>query len=77
MAIKVSEKFGSRANPPSSDYQYGSIKDETISGVSNDGTPLDAEAHQIQSLFKEITLGLDYFFKGDAARAMTTLNAIK
>ena len=35
------------------------------------------EAHQIQSLFKEITLGLDYFFKGDAARAMTTLNAIK
>ena len=36
-----------------------------------------AEAHQVQSLFEEITPGLDFFFKGDAARAMTTLNAIK
>lgn len=35
------------------------------------------EADQIKSLFEEITPGLDHLFKGDVARAMTTLNAIK
>lgn len=42
MAIKTYETFAPRANLPDSEFIYGSIKNETIPGVSFDGTPLNA-----------------------------------
>jgi hypothetical protein len=43
MAIRVADKYGSRANPPTSAYPDGSIKNESVPDVSNDGTPLDQD----------------------------------
>ena len=36
-----------------------------------------AELDQVRSLFEKIDAGLDYYFNGDCAGAMTRLNAIK
>lgn len=40
--LKINEKFSPRANPPDSNYPYGSIKNESAPGAK-DGTPLDAD----------------------------------
>lgn len=42
MAIDIYTQYDPRANVPNAAYPTGSIKDETIPGVSNDGTPLTA-----------------------------------
>lgn len=42
MAQKIFEKYGSRANPPTTAYPLGSIKNESLPGA-NDGTPLDQD----------------------------------
>lgn len=40
MAIKLIDQYPGRVNPATSDYPYGSIKNETVPDA-NDGTPLD------------------------------------
>jgi hypothetical protein len=42
MAIRVTDKYGARANPPDANYVDGSIKDESTPGA-NDGTPLQKD----------------------------------
>lgn len=42
MTLKINEKFAPRANPPTTNYPEGSIKNESTPGAK-DGTPLDAD----------------------------------
>lgn len=41
MALRIFDEYGARANPPSGDYPFGSIKDSSGAGIK-DGTPLRA-----------------------------------
>lgn len=43
MALNINDTYAPLATPPSASYPTGSIKDETIPSISNDGTPLTAE----------------------------------
>lgn len=56
MAIRVADEFGSRANPPSSAYPDGSLKNETNPGSSNDGSPLDERVGNDWEGFKQSVL---------------------
>lgn len=54
MAIKLSDQYPGRANPPSVDYPNGSIKNRSAPGVL-DGTPLDqAWANDKEGFFQSI-----------------------
>lgn len=56
MAVRVTDEFGSRANPPSSAYPDGSLKNETNPGVSDDGSPLDERVGNDWEGFKQSAL---------------------
>ena len=56
MAIRVTDEFGARANPPDAAYPDGSLKNETTPGVSNDGSPLDQRVGNDWEGFKQSTL---------------------
>lgn len=80
MAIKVSDEFGSRANPPSQAYPSGSLKDETNPGTSNDGSPLSSRVGNdfqgfMQSVLSEA--GIDANGNPDSVENPQILNAIK
>lgn len=62
MALKINEKFAPRANPPTTNYPEGSIKNESTPGAK-DGTPLDAD------------WGNDYVGFTDALLAETGISA--
>ena len=40
MALNINNEYTPRVNSPDANYPTGSLKDETVPGVSNDGTPL-------------------------------------
>ena len=42
MALNINNEYTPRVNAPDANFLTGSIKDETVPGVSNDGTPLSS-----------------------------------
>ena len=56
MATRVIDEFGSRANPPDAAYPDGSLKNETVPGSSNDGSPLDQRVGNDWEGFKQSAL---------------------
>lgn len=80
MAIKVSDEFGSRANPPTQAYPSGSLKDETNPGASNDGSPLSSRVGNDFQGFMQSALseaGIDANGNPDSVENPQILNAIK
>lgn len=80
MAVKVADEFGSRANPPSSAYPDGSLKNETNPGVSNDGSPLDERVGNDWEGFKQSILtdgGIIANGNPDSVENPQILNALK
>ena len=80
MAIKITDEFGNRANPPSDAYPNGSLKDETNPGVSNDGSPLSSRVGNDFQGFMQSALseaGIDANGNPDSVDNPQILNSIK
>ncbi|AUR88368.1 hypothetical protein NVP1112O_50 [Vibrio phage 1.112.O._10N.286.46.B11] len=80
MAVKLTNEFGSRANPSSAAYPSGSLKDETNPGVSNDGTPLSSRVGNDFQGFMQSALaeaGIDANGNPDSVDNPQILNALK
>lgn len=53
MATNLNQRFPTKSNPPDANYPSGSIKNETNPGVTDDGTPLDADiGNDVQGFFQ-------------------------
>ena len=79
MALKINEKFAPRANPPTTNYPDGSIKNESTPGAK-DGTPLDAEWGNDYVGFTDALLaeaGIDASGNPDTALVSQRVDAIK
>tara|TARA_B100001057_G_scaffold500516_1_gene616043 strand:- start:5626 stop:7833 length:2208 start_codon:yes stop_codon:yes gene_type:complete len=80
MAVKLTDEFGNRANPSSSAYPNGSLKDETSPGVSNDGSPLSSRVGNDFQGFMQSALaeaGIDANGNPDSVENPQILNALK
>ena len=80
MAVKLTDEFGSRANPSSAAYPNGSLKDETDPGVSNDGSPLSSRVGNDFQGFMQSALteaGIDANGNPDSVDNPQILNALK
>ena len=80
MAIKLTDEFGARANPSSSAYPNGSLKDETNPGVSNDGSPLSSRVGNDFQGFMQSALaeaGIEANGNPDSVENPQVLNALK
>lgn len=80
MAVRVTDEFGPRANPPSQAYPDGSLKDETNPGASNDGSPLSSRVGNDFQGFMQSALaesGIDANGNPDSVTNPQILDAIK
>ena len=80
MAVKLTDEFGSRANPSSAAYPNGSLKDETNPGVSNDGSPLSNRVGNDFQGFMQSALaeaGIDANGNPDSVDNPQILNSLK
>mgnify|MGYP001996833430 CR=1 FL=1 len=80
MAVKLTDEFGSRANPSSAEYPNGSLKDETDPGKSNDGSPLSSRVGNDFQGFMQSALseaGIDANGNPDSVDNPQILDAIK